>query len=248
MGINDVPEWWDIEVATLSDMLAKGMWMPHEVPHIRRQLQERKDILIEGLGNPTQMMWTIRVQAEVDPLCRVRRDRHHGWMLDRFVENVNCWHPVGYIGAGGRAARIIRPHGEQEIVVIDDHVRPDLIDFLKSRDMQRPGYIKEKRDAAERIRKANEDAATEKVAAAVDGLSTKRLDNFIAVERAIQTGETITMRGDDQRRYEIMKQSQLKYAKEHGKLPDIPQGQSMNPGMHPRLHKRKVGGKHITEK
>jgi hypothetical protein len=238
---------WDIEVATLTDMLEKGMWEAHEVSHIKRQLADRVAAISAGLGSPTQIYWTLKVQKEVDANCRVRHDRHYGWMLDRWVDSLACWHPVGYVGAGGRAVKI-EENGTEVTIVEDDKVRPDLVTFLKERDMQRPGYVEEKMATQAAIREANEKRSTEKVLTAVDSLSTRRLKEFIEVERAMQTGELVTMKGATRESWDKMEKSQLKYAKEHGELPPVAKAdKAMNPGHHPKLLKRVKGGKHQHE-
>lgn len=202
------PEYLDIEVSTLEFMLAKGCWAPHEINHINRQLEDRKAQILGGLGSASQIYWTLELQRRLDKNCRVRRDPIHGWMLDRWVEDINCWHPVGYIGTGGKLETFdsVDPDGNrvQVTCVVDDRVRPDLIDFLRSCDMQRPGYFIEKAAKSAAIRLANEKASTNRVLMAVDSLSNKRLAEFIAVEKAIQTGDTVTMHGETFDKFEKM--------------------------------------------
>jgi hypothetical protein len=166
------------------------------------------------------MYWTLEVQRRVDTNCRVRRDPVHGWMLDRWIDDLDCWHPVGYIGAGGRL---------EDGNVVEDKVRSDLISFLREHDMQRPGYLEEKAAKAEAIRLENERKATEKVLLAVDSLSDKRLREFVEVEKAIQTGDTVTMHGETFRQFEAMTEAGKKAP---------PGPESINPGLHPLKHKR----------
>lgn len=242
------PEWLDIEVSTLADMLEKGMWEAHEVSMIRRQLEDRKATIIAGLGSPTQIYWTLKIQKEVDEFCRVRHDRHLGWMLDRFVEELAVWHPVGYVGKGGRLV-IIEEEGREVKVVEDDRVRPDLIFFLKSHDMQRAGYVEEKRANAKAIADENVRLANEKLGGVIDGMSDKRVKEFIQVEQAMQTGEEITLHGASRVTWDKLEAANLKFAKEHGHLPEAaPESVCDNPGMHPKVYKRdRSGGKHILE-
>lgn len=218
-------EWLDIEVSTLSYMLEHGLWSSSEVAHIQRQLQDRKAQILGGLGSAHQIYWTLKVQTEVDADCRVRHDPVHGWMLDRWISDPECWHPVGYIGSGGKLG-----HDDKgSPIVIDDKVRPDLISYLRAHDMQRPGYFTEKAAKAAAVRLQNEKNATNKVLAAVDSLTDKRLKEFIAVEKAIQTGETVTMHGETYRQFEKMTEAGKK----------APEGvPSLNPGLHPLRHKR----------
>lgn len=228
-----VPDYLDIEVGTLSFMLDQGKWAPHEIAHIERQIEDRKAQILSGLGSPVQQMWTVRVQLEVDDRCRVRRDPIHGWMLDRLVDDPPCWHPVGYIGAGGHLETVdgVDEHGNrvQITYVAGDYVRQDLISFLREHDMRRPNYFIEKAAKSAAVRLANEKAATNKVLMAVDSLTDKRLKEFLAVEKAIQTGDTVTMHGETEKQFDRMVEA--------GK--QAPEGpQSLNPGLHPLRHKR----------
>ena len=222
-----VPDYYDIEVGTLAFMLDHGKWTPTEVSRIRRQLEDRKAQILSGL-TPIAKAWTIRVQQELDPKCRVRRDPIHGWMLDRLIDDPPCWHPVGYIGTGGRLATfdITDEHGNsaQATIVADDTVRPDLIPFLRQCDMQRPGYFIEKAAKAAAVRLANEKAGTERVLAAVNSLSNRQVKEFIEVEKAIQTGDTVTMHGPCMEMFD-------KLTEAGKKAPPGPA--SCNPGQHP---------------
>lgn len=238
-------EWLDIEVSTLQMMLEKGMWAPSEVAHIERQLEERKAQIMCGLSNASSIFWTAKVQRELDKDSRVRHDPVHGWMLDRWLEDPGAWQPIGYIGSGGRLEKVdekekfadegpgflsANPDGSMSLCrVIEDRVRPDLIDFLRAKDMQRPGYFVEKAAKTAATLLNNEKASTNRVLAAVDSLSTKRLQEFLAVEKAIQTGETVTMHGKTMEMFDKMTEAGKK-------APEGPQ--SMNPGLHPLTHKR----------
>jgi hypothetical protein len=140
---------------------------------------------------------------------------------------------VGYIGSGGRLETFdstdVDGNRCQVTRVTEDKVRPDLIDFLRACDMQRPGYFIEKAAKSAAIRLANEKAATTRVLMAVDSMTDRRLKEFIAVEKAIQTGETVTMHGETMRQFDLMTEA--------GKTAP-PGPQSSNPGMHPQVHKR----------
>ena len=209
-------------------MLDHGQWAPTEVATIQRQLEDRKAQILSGLGSASQIYWTAKVQRELDPNCRVRRDPVHGWMLDRWIDDIDCWHPIGYIGTGGISLQV-ELDGKPVTIVDNDKVRPDLIGYLKAHDMQRPGYFVEKAAKAAAIRLANEQAATTKVLAAVDSLSEKRLKEFVEVEKAMQTGDTVTMHGKTLAMFEKMTEAGKK-------APEGPK--SSNPGLHPFRHKR----------
>lgn len=222
------PVYWDIEVSTLTFMLENGMWRPHEVSMIERQLEDRKSQILGGLGSASQIWWTAKVQKEVDENCRVRHDPVMGWMLDRWIEELLCWHPVGCIGTGGKADRIVKD-GIDTVIVTDDMVRPDLIQFLREHDMQRPGYLQEKLAKAEAIKQYNAQKSTDKVLAAVDSLSNRQVKEFVEVEKAIQTGDSVIMHGPCKEMFD-------KLTEAGKKAPPGPR--SLNPGLHPLRHRR----------
>lgn len=74
-----------------------------------------------------------------------------------------------------------------------------LLASLRQMDMQRYSpaeYMKQKEAAADAKAKSNDNAATDKVLAAVDELSDKQVHEFLEVSRALGTGETITCHGE----------------------------------------------------
>lgn len=222
------PAYWDIEISTLSYMLEHGMWKAHEISMIEHQLEDRKAQILAGLGSASQIFWTAKIQKEVDENCRVRHDPILGWMLDRWIEDLMCWHPVGYIGTGGKADRIVKD-GIDTVVTVDDMVRPDIVQYLKDHDMQRPGYLEHKAAMAEAVREYNKQKSTDKVLAAVDSLSNKQVREFVEVEKAIQTGDTVIMHGPCREMFD-------KLTEAGKKAPPGPQ--SLNPGMNPFRHRR----------
>lgn len=76
-----------------------------------------------------------------------------------------------------------------------------LLDALRKADMQRfsspAEYLTKKREEAAKIEEANKKAGDEKIMAAVDSLSSKRLETFLKVHEAFETGETIIAHGED---------------------------------------------------
>lgn len=79
----------------------------------------------------------------------------------------------------------------------------EIIGKLKAADMRRfespAEYLKYKRAKADAIRKANDDRNTDELLGVIDGMTKKQIDNFVAVEKAIASGERIDVRGDDAR-------------------------------------------------
>lgn len=202
------PDYWDDEVDALSRLLSRGGWMPHEVTQIERATYDRAEQVRAGLNHPTALYWTKRIQREIDDRTRMRWDFKCGWTLDRWASG--AWKVVGVLGF--------------------NHVMTNLIDYLRERDMQRwpnpQAYLEYKREKARQVAMANEYKHTQKLMGIVDGMSDKRVKEFITVERAMQTGETITLHGQTERMFSRMRKASQK-------SPAPPSGKSINPGMHP---------------
>lgn len=211
------PVYWDAEVDSLVRLVNRGGWQAHEVATIERAIYDRAQYVRAGVINPTAVYWTERIQT-VDERLRMRWDFKNGFTIDRWA--AGCWQVVGVLGF--------------------HHVMANLVDYLRERDMQRwpspEAYLKFKRDQAHKVAMANEYKSTQKLLAAVDKMSDKQVKEFITVERAMQTGETITLHGASHRMLTRM-------ARASRKSPAPPSGQSINPGMHPfkyvRINKRR---------
>ena len=233
-----------MQVVWLERFLEEGSVMDlSDRAQIQQAIAERKAIIISGLAHPTAQRWTKKLKKEVEPLLRMRLDPQFGFVIDRWVASEGWWHPIpGAIGF--------------------QEPRPGLCERMKTQyDMwkkatpkenedaiagkARHPILKEKDEQSAKVIKANEDAATEKVLAAVDSLSEKRMKEFIGVERARHTGETIVHHGPDLKFME-----RLDEAEKTGTAAAVSAdggADCANPGMHPKLVKRKTGGKHIRE-
>lgn len=226
----------DVEVVTLYRALERGAWGPHEIEQIHGAIRDRQYRLIAGLADPVAG-WTRKLRAEVDPLLRMRNDPLDGFVIDRWTGEF--WHQVpGKIGK--------------------QHIRPGLCERMRGQyDMQRVSSPKEDQDAiagkirhpylqrkdeqSAKIRAENERKSTDKVLAAVDSLSTKQVENFVAVEKARHTGEKLIHHGPDLRFVEHVAEVQKTTP-----APPSDQGEFCgNPGQAPKVITRKTGGKHI---
>jgi hypothetical protein len=197
----------DAEVECLVRLLDRGGWMPHEVTHIERAIRDRRAYIEGGLSSPFARRWTERLQRELDNRLRLRWDFKNGWTLDRFAQGM--WQVAGVFGF--------------------NYIRPFLIDYLRERDMQRwespEAYMKHKREQALKIRMANEYANTQKLLGVIDKMSDKQVKEFITVEKAMQTGERITLHGASHRMITRMAKA--------SKNSPAPPTRSINPGGHP---------------
>jgi len=192
-----------------------------EVAKLEARIRDRKEMVRYGvLRCPS---WFQEELNRLDSKMRAWWDSwEEKWVLDRLQDE-------GYY----LTVIQFRPNGQFQL-------DRSLLEALKASDMQKysPGeYLARKREAAEEIKKKNDQAATDKVMAAVDSLSSKQIKNFIAVEEAIRSGETITAHGQDAKFLEHAKQ-ETQAALARGEQLDNPAA-CLNPGMHPRTYKRR---------
>lgn len=220
------PDFLDDEVFSLINLLKRGGWMPHEIAMIERAVQRRSEEVRAGLASYTACYWTGKIQREIDDRTRMRWDFKNGWTLDRWAEG--RWQVVGVFGFN-----LIRPH---------------LIEYLRECDMQDTKrwatpeeYLQWKRDQAFKKQCDNWARGNQKLAAVVDGMTDRQIKEFINVERAMQTGETVTMHGATKRVYDRL-------ARASRRSPAAPTGQAINPGHRFKVLKRQTGGKHRLER
>lgn len=203
------------------DMLGRGSWLPHEVRSIERTISDRRSQVEAGLQSSTAHHWTEKLRR-YDPQLRLRWDfdapnhKGQGWVIERAVPEWRCWAVCGVLGF--------------------HYVPINLLAILAAGDMQRIGpkrYLEQKRAAAQRVRDENDRLSTERVAAAVDSLSEKRIKEFIQVEKAVQTGETIVAHGETEKSLDRMRQAsfQAQQSPETSDLHD--ESQAINPDDHP---------------
>jgi hypothetical protein len=169
----------------------------------------------------------------------MRFDPVFGFVIDRWVAEEGWWQKIpGAIGfQEPRPGLCERMRNQYDMWKRADP--KDNENAIAGRD--RHPILREKDAESARVRKQNEDAATDKVLAAVDSLSQKQIENFLAVERARHTGEKLIHHGADLKFVEHVEELQKTTPPppaDMGNLCD-------NPGMNPKVYTRKQGGKHI---
>lgn len=244
-----MPATQEVEVVWLTRFLSEGKWAPTEVASIRRAIEERKAVILAGLAVPKAQYWTRRLQAEVEPLLRMRLCPKVGFVVDRWVDTVavegegdaGYWHQVPGTCSfeGPKPGFIERMTGQYDLWKLSS---PKLDKDAIAGRIRHPLLVQKDR-TSDKTKQTHEQTATDKVAAAIDSMSDKRVKEFIAVERAMQTGETIVMHGATRKSYDRMKK-----ASEKAPAPPEDMGPDcMNPGQNPFVRKNKTGGKHIKE-
>lgn len=203
------PAYWDAEVDALTRLLNRGMWSAHETAVIERAIKDRAEQVQAGVGNPTAVIWTEKIK-KVDERLRMRWDFKNGYTIDRWAQG--CWQVVGVLGF--------------------NHVMINLVDYLRERDMQRwptpEAYLAYKREQAMKVQIANEYKANQQLQTVIDKMSDKQVKEFITVEAALQSGETVRVHGESAR----MLRRLIKGAKNAQLAPS----HSINPGHRPFKH------------
>jgi len=237
------PATQEVEVVLMQRFLDSGLCLElNDRRQLSQAIELRKAELVAGLAHPVARKWTKKLQKEVEPLLRMRLDARLGFVIDRWVELDSWWHKIpGVIGfqepRPGLCERMRTQYDMQKKATPKDNE-----DAIAGR--ARHPIMQEKDKASAQVIKANEDANTEKVLAAVDSLSTKRMENFLAVERARHTGEKLIHHGPDLKFVEHVEQLE-----KSGKVQVSEDGAKdcIAPGLAPKVHKRRSGGKHIRE-
>lgn len=127
----------------------------------------------------------------------------------------------------------------------------ELVKEFREADMQRPGNsgperAERKREQAIVIQQQNEVASNDRLRGVIDNMSNTQVKKFVEVEKAIQTGETVTMHGDDRRFYDKALENTKKVEGEGGMVTDD-EKMVQNPGVHPKLHRHKSLGQRGKE-
>jgi len=232
-----------VEIVTLQKSLDEGrLYDLGDRAKVREAIAAIKQIVVTGLADPVAQRWTKKLQKEVEPLLRMRLDPRFGYVIDRWVESHGYWHQIpGVIGFDGPKPGLCERMRTQYDMWKKSSPKDD--EAAMKNEARHP-ILKEKDAASNKIKSDNEQASTAKVMAAVDSLPQSQIDNFLAVERARHTGEKIIHHGEDLKFVEMVEEKQ----KTNPAPPEDMGRFCGNPGMHPKLHKRKSGGKHILEK
>jgi hypothetical protein len=162
-----------------------------------KEIERRRAAVIEGASQaPEHLNAALR---QIDPKLRLRFEFDQPcWVVDRWVASMNGWHPVIFwMDQNGRALPLDGVIDQENPFTHLWH-KLSFLDFVRASDLQKRGarqVMADKRAVSDAVKQANAKAAEESVLAAVDSLSTKQIKEFLDVERALQTGETIEARG-----------------------------------------------------
>lgn len=194
-------------------------------PKVRALVMDRCASYESGLLHGP--LWVRKRLREIDPALQLRWDfNEQCYLVERLVREQRAYVTVCMWRENDQAKQL------------DETLFTALQEADTWRFPTPQAYLEYKRDLSQRKREENEKKSTEKILAAVDSLSSKQITEFIEVERAIQSGETITAHGSDLNSLERMHEAGQK-ARAQGI--QAPSGRlAINPGMHPKIYYRKT--------
>jgi hypothetical protein len=158
----------------------------HTWPQVRHLIRERCEQFRSGRTQAPR--WFRKRLHELDRLLEVRWDYlGQQWIIERY----------------SRADRAF-----VTVMQLQGHLDQEVINTLQEGDTWRfpspEAYLAYKREKSARIRAQRQKEGDEKVLAAVDSLSKKRAEEFLEVENALRTGETVIVHGDDEKAFDHM--------------------------------------------
>lgn len=176
---------WDEEVWAMDFLLTRGDLPVDQISNVRTIIAHRTDMLAAELRQANPFLDRM-VKSQVHHQLRVRPDfRREELCVEQWIPALRHWKVCGYFPNDTPAADIIYQlqRGDPRFKSATE-------------------AYEESRAQAARNRAALDAANDQKVLDAVNSLSSARRDQFIAVEEALKTGETIMARGDDRRAIE----------------------------------------------
>jgi hypothetical protein len=191
-------------------------------PRIRKGIMDRIQMCESGrLAAPGGFEKRLR---EIDPLLTLRWDFWEGcYVVDRWTASERCYTTI--------------------LVWKDEfgpkHLDNSMIEALHEADTWRfrnwREYLAYKRAKAAKRRAQIKQQGDERLKAAVDSLTRARAQNFMEVEQALQTGETVVAHGATEKSLEHMHSGALQ-ARERGEYVGLPAAKVIRP----RLFKKGI--------
>lgn len=185
----------------------------HTWPVVRHIIRTRCEMFRSGRTQAPR--WFRRRLQQIDPNLDVRWDYLEGqWIIERY-------------------SRLDRAY--VTVMEVKGHLDQEIIFQLEEADTWRfpnwKAYLEWKHAESARRRARIAAHSQERVAAAIDGLTEKQAKEFLDVERAFRTGETVVFHGGDQKTLDHMREG-ARRAEEQGFTP--PSGPALRPSRKPK--------------
>jgi hypothetical protein len=188
---------FDVETETMKtiapDLVQKNVMI---WPILRRTIFERQERFRSGCDHAPR--WFRKRLKELDPLLDVRWSfDDESWLIERWSRSDRA------------LVTVMKVEGSLDLSVIYELEEGDTWRFPTPE-----AYLKWKHEKSARKRAQISAEQDEKVSAAVDSLTRKRADEFLEVERALHTGETVIMHGSDEKTMERMHEGAIRGARQ----------------------------------
>jgi hypothetical protein len=160
-------------------------------PMIYRGIRERCAMFESGRTHAPQ--WFRKRLHELDPLLDIRWDfLKEQYLIERYSRSDRAYVNVMYVDQ------------------LDERVFVALHEADTWRFSTPQAYLRWKHEKGIKKRAQIEQAADDKMAEAIDSLSTKQADEFVAVEQAMAVGETVVLHGESERIMDRMREGSKK--------------------------------------
>lgn len=181
-----------------ADVIAFEWMRPYagaEGPFLEELIANRKAQLEAELANSNPFS-NAMLRQHVSHQMRIRPDyQREKLAVEQWIPAMKGWMVNGYFPPNTEMLEIIRQ------LQAGDPTKKSATEALQ-----------EAREEAAKIRARNEADGDLKVKQAVADLGSDRIRNFVEVEQALQTGENITVRGDDRRTIEKLTENTRRMA------------------------------------
>lgn len=171
---------WSSEVQALDFLLQTAQVPQHQYDIVRGIIRDHMEIVERELASASPLLDEL-IRDRVHHQLRSRPSFEQGdIVVEQWVPALRCWLISGRWPSNTPAQQIVND------LLAGDPRRQSAEEANRG-----------KRDLAATKRAENDAAAGSRIEAALDSLSSRALDQFIEVERALHTGETIRAHGDD---------------------------------------------------
>lgn len=201
------------------DMLTVSMFKDDTLPvehrlNVEREVRDRIERIRYGANYASSTFrW---FNTELRKLDKYLRLRFHWGQID--TEPAHWYYAIDRFDPIGHLWNYLMPTAAYRDGELGERINVETLratlETLWEGDMQRwatpAAYLAYKRQKSAAIRLRNEREGVEKVAAVVDTMSKKQLENFVAVEAARHTGEKINVGGGDQKFMEMVQANTIK--------------------------------------
>ncbi len=213
-----------LQAVKQTSLITFGMPEDAPKPQIRPEIEQwvRGRVEFVTTGVEKCPAWFTKRLKQFDPLLRLRWDWYKDhWVIERLNGLDNLYHACGIWD---------RPLGEP------------LIEALRAGDMWKVDpkeHVRRVREASERQQRANDAKVADQLYGAVDAMTTRQVEEFVAASEAMATGEEIIPMGDDAKFMQKIHDTNKELLAKGEKLGED-ERMCINPGMKPGKYSRKA--------